>query len=287
MSKQDLEPLTILDAQIHGAESALPLPEHWSAEEKYIAAADGAVAALDVVGVSGALLQWWRPATECYIARHPDRFAGVPFFGWPEPEPTDQREFVDRLAEQQGMVGSRLLLTANPSDERVARLQAGGFDDYLRASAAHGLPVFVLAHGALPALHEVLRDHPDLKVIIDHLGLRPHAAHMHGVDPFANLDEVLGLAQFPNVALKLTGAPGLSRESYPFSDLWPSLHRLFDGFGADRVMWGSDYTQTHGSYTYRESLDYVLLSSELSDPEKTALLGGSLRSWVGWPGISS
>ena len=44
--------------------------------------------------------------------------------------------------------------------------------------------------------------------------------------PFKALPELLALARHPNVAVKLCGAQALSREAFPFSDVWPRVREF-------------------------------------------------------------
>jgi predicted TIM-barrel fold metal-dependent hydrolase len=58
---------------------------------------------------------------------------------------------------------------------------------------------------------------------------------------------------------------------------------VIDTFGAERVMWGSDFTQHREELTYEQALDYVRLTSELADDEKELILGKGAQRLVGWP----
>jgi hypothetical protein len=46
--------------------------------------------------------------------------------------------------------------------------------------------------------------------------------------PWADLPKVLDLAKRSNVVIKVSGACTLSREPYPFPDIWDPLARVFD-----------------------------------------------------------
>lgn len=99
--------------------------------------------------------------------------------------------------------------------------------------------------GRVLAAEVVARSNPDLQLIVDHLGIaQPHGAQELAGDPFARLDELLSLAQYPNVAVKVSRVPTLSREAYPYADMWPHLHKVLDAFGPEHVMWGSDFSRT-------------------------------------------
>jgi predicted TIM-barrel fold metal-dependent hydrolase len=78
--------------------------------------------------------------------------------------------------------------------------------------------------------------------VIDHLGLQqpfePPPAR-----PFAELPKVLALAAHASIAIKINGACTLSHEPFPYKDIWVPLGRMFDAFGFDCCMWGTDWTR--------------------------------------------
>src|SRR5439155_1509958 len=81
----------------------------------------------------------------------------------------------------------------------------GTIDWLWPAAERAGLPIAMMAAGFLPKVGEVAQRHPNLKLILDHLG-RPSGV-TSPAERWANLPEVLALAKYPNVAMKATGAP--------------------------------------------------------------------------------
>ena len=57
--------------------------------------------------------------------------------------------------------------------------------------------------------------------------------------PWADLPKVLELAKRQNAVIKVSGACTLSREPYPFPDIWDPLARVFDAWGFERCLWGT------------------------------------------------
>ena len=123
---------------------------------------------------------------------------------------------------------------------------------------------------------------PDTAIVIDHLGLQQPFEPPPPAQPFADLENVLKLAAHPNVAIKITGACTLSREAFPFSDIWDPLARIFDAFGIDRCMWGTDWTRAVGLLTYQQGVDAFRSSDRLSDSDKRTLMGGALQRVYRW-----
>jgi predicted TIM-barrel fold metal-dependent hydrolase len=62
--------------------------------------------------------------------------------------------------------------------------------------------------------------HPDTRFIIDHLGIVQPRTPPAPPQPWADLPKVLDLAQRRNAVIKVSGACTLSREPYPFPDIW-------------------------------------------------------------------
>src|SRR5712691_104397 len=83
--------------------------------------------------------------------------------------------------------------------------------------------------------------HPDTRFIIDHLAILQPRTPPAPPQPWADLPKVLDLARRKNALIKVSGACTLSREPYPFPDIWDPLARVFDAWGFDRCLWGTDW----------------------------------------------
>ena len=71
--------------------------------------------------------------------------------------------------------------------------------------------------------------------------------------PFADLPKLLALGAHANIAVKISGACTLSHEPFPYKDLWDPLGRIFDAFGFERWLWGTDWTRAVGLLTYEQA----------------------------------
>jgi predicted TIM-barrel fold metal-dependent hydrolase len=124
----------------------------------------------------------------------------------------------------------------------------------------------------------VAERHPGLKLLVDHLG---RAGPVKDAAAFANLADLVALARYPNVAVKATGAPSYSSEPYPYRNIQPYLHQLYDAFGPERMFWGTDITRMPCSW--RQCL--TLFTEELpwlSERDKELTMGDALCAWLGW-----
>src|SRR5207245_9642653 len=124
--------------------------------------------------------------------------------------------------------------------------------------------------------------HPDTAIVIDHLGLQQPFEPPPPAQPFADLPDVLKLAGQQNVAIKITGACTLSRDAFPFKDIWDPLARIFDAFGIDRCMWGTAWTRAVGLLTYKQGVDAFRGTDRLSESDKSTLMGGALQRVYKW-----
>jgi len=123
-----------------------------------------------------------------------------------------------------------------------------------------------------------------VRFVIDHLGVG-YAPPLLGVfppEPFEHLPEVLDFARFSNVSLKLTGAPALSAEPYPFRDVWPSVYEIVASYGVERVMWGSDFTRAAGLVSYWDTTHFLSEMDAFRPDDLEWLYGGSIRKFLRW-----
>jgi predicted TIM-barrel fold metal-dependent hydrolase len=60
------------------------------------------------------------------------------------------------------------------------------------------------------------------------------------------------------------------------------LGRVFDAYGLDRCLWGTDWTRAVGLLSYKQGVDAFLQSDRLSDSDRATLMGGTLMRVYGW-----
>jgi len=160
----------------------------------------------------------------------------------------------------------------------------GSLDWLWPAAEQAGVPLAVYPLGHIDLIAGVAERHPALKLTIDHMCADVFA---RGPTAFRDLPHLLRLASFPNVSVKLSGAPAQSLEPYPFQDTHEPIKRLLGAFGPGRCFWGSDLSRLHCSY--REAV--TMFTEEMSwlDPQALRLvMGEALCGWLDWrPGPRS
>ena len=242
---------------------------------------DDMVAAMDAVGVDGALLispfSMYRYdasyALEVY-AKHPGRFGLIKPF---DPQSESVSDEIAEWAGTKGVVGARVMLTAQPFEA-----DDPGLDRIFAAGGHAGIPVNAMCSGKLALLRELARRHPETQVVVDHVGLVQPFDPPAPPEPFADLANVLSLAELDNVAIKISGACTLSHRPFPYPDIWEPLGKVFDAFGFDRCLWGTDWTRAIRLLTYEQGVETFRVTDQLSDSERSALMGGTLAKIYRW-----
>ena len=270
--------MKIVDAQVHIWSGGKP----GNLRHRQIPAftKDDLLKEMAVAGVDAAVIHpptSWDPnanALAIEAARaHPDRFAILGNFPLDRPS---SRGLIDGWKQQPGMLGLRFTFL----QEHMKSWPTDGTIDWLWPAAERAdLPVALLAANFLSKVGEVAERHPQLRLIIDHLGRRSPAETGEGA--WDNLPQMLVLAKHPNIAIKATGAPSYSAQPYPFRDIHDKLHRIFDAFGPARMFWGTDITRM--PCAYRQCV--TMFTEELAwlmGRDAELVMGRGICDWIGW-----
>jgi L-fuconolactonase len=103
----------------------------------------------------------------------------------------------------------------------------------------------------LPSLRRLAERHPQLTIVID------HAAKPVFTDLVSWRDEILEIARLPNVACKLSGLlTELPPDARPEA-IEPAFDVLWDVFGPERLVWGSDWPVLTLAGSYRGWLSHA------------------------------
>ena len=275
--------MTIIDSQVHAYEANTPKrpwrsvpnwPDHVTGDEM--------VAAMDKVGVDGAIfisafsLYGYDASYAVEVQRaHPGRLAIVKPL---DPDDPDVADVVADWKKTPGAVGIRIMLRK----EEKRAIGDPGLDRIARAAVRYDFPLNILCWDNLDAGIALIDRHPDTRFIVDHLGILQPRVPPAPPEPWANLSKVLALAGRPNAVIKISGACTLSREPYPFADIWDPLARIFDAWGFDRCLWGTDWTRAFAVVNYEQAVEPFLRTDRLSDTERAMLMGGACAKAYGW-----
>ncbi len=206
-------------------------------------------------------------------AAHFDWVAGI--VGWlPLLRPDETaRKLADHQRRNKLFKGMRHLIHTEADPDWV--VQAIVIES-LKLLAAHGYTFDVVAvfpnhlrH--VPTLSERV---PDLKIVIDHLAKPPYTSSS---DMAVWRDQMRAAAHNPNVYAKISGLnTAVGKPDWTAADLQPAIDFALDTFGADRLMFGSDWPVAilAGDYAKVVAETRVCLSG-LSAADQAAIWSGT------------
>ena len=229
-----------------------------------------------------------QPTAELAAMLHPDRFS---YLVRVDRNDRDVASVIRMVRDAPYARALRITPSMQPSEAKA--FAAGEYDALFAAACDSGVPLFVFAPGQTQDLVQYARKFPSLRIIIDHCGLLSNSmlrAIGSGTGPLSAeaqltaFDKVLTLADLPNVALKWAHAPAMfEMRGYPGEGLRPILRKALDRFGANRIMWASDASANQSGESWAELLFGVIGNPDISQAERDAVLGGTVRSWLEWP----
>jgi predicted TIM-barrel fold metal-dependent hydrolase len=273
----------IVDAQIHlwKAESAdwkwVPglqpqLPEPFTIER--------AVSMMDEAGVDRAVIvpPSWPGDRNDYaieaVKRYPTRFRIMGKLALQDPK---SLELLPKWKEQPGMLGVRVIFLNNTTQW----LTDGTTDRFWPAAEKAVLPVMCYAPGRTAAFGKVAEQHPQLQLILDHMGVSAALMRENKLDE--GIAATVALAKYPNVSVKVSASPGLSREPYPFRDVALHIKRVFDAYGPQRSYWGTDLTNSYAKASYRQRISHFTEElGFLSESDKDWVMGRAIVQRLKW-----
>jgi predicted TIM-barrel fold metal-dependent hydrolase len=217
------------------------------------------------------------------VKRYPGRFGIMARIALDKP---DRAARLATWRDQPGVLGVRLLFGPRESPW----LTDGTADWFWPAAEKAGLPVMFLTWGQTSLFARIAERHPQLTLIIDHMGAgrRDRLDSSESVSARNNMvqeaiAQSAALAKYPNVSVKLSSVPLISTEPYPFRDMTPHIHRLFDTYGPQRCYWGTDLTNSFARVTYRQRVTHFTEELPfLSESDKDWIMGRAILARLRW-----
>lgn len=204
--------------------------------------------------------------------------AGV--VGWVDFEAADAPDVLARLAQSEKLVGVRPMIQDLADERWMLRAQ---FAPVFRALIQLDLAFDALVKPQhLKHLAQLLEQHPELRVVIDH-GAKPDVAAGRDWRGFAAWRSNLrALAAHPGVHCKLSGLVTEAAPGWTLDDLRPFSDELFAAFSAQRLMWGSDWPVVELAGGYDRWMHAArALGANLHPAEQLALFGASAAAFYG------
>jgi L-fuconolactonase len=208
--------------------------------------------------------KWDNSYLASVLKRYPRTFHGVCRVNPEDPAAPDQ---LSRLTEEQGFRGVRLSPAATAAGDWI---QGPLMPSLWRRCAQLKVPMTLLIPAVrLPDVHPLIEANPDLQVVIDHMADTP-------LDHPDQLELLLALVRYPKVFVKISHMWSLSSRPYPYTDAAAQVKRLYEIFGAKRLMAGTDWPislpkQTYAQTValYRDHLDFLPAADHMQILSKT------------------
>ena len=177
------------------------------------------------------------------LKRYPTMFKGVCRVNPEDPAAPDE---LSRLTEQQGFRGVRLSPSARADGDWI---KGPLMPPLWKRCAQLKVPMTLLIPvDRLPEIHGLIEQNPDLTVVIDHQADSP-------LSQPEKLDLLLAMERYPKLYVKISHMWTLSRQPYPYPDAQIQVKRLFDKFGAKRLMWGTDWPISLSKLQYPKTVE--------------------------------
>lgn len=205
------------------------------------------------------------------IADATPEVAGV--VGWINFEDPSQRTTLERLAQHPKFKGVRPMIQDIPDDAWMLR------DDVQWAyEAVTELDLTFDALGFprhLQNFHTLLTRHANMRAVIDHC-MKPQIRD-HSETAFqAWADGMSRLAEDTNAFCKFSALVTEANADWTVEALKPYTDHIFGAFGAERVLWGSDWPVCRLRCEYDDWVAAAeALTADLSAPERARIFGGS------------
>ena len=209
---------------------------------------------------------------EC-VKRYPGRFVSVVLV---DTRQLDAPQQLEQLAAQ-GAKGVRLPAdTRSPGGDPLAIWRKAG-ELGLPVSCGGTREMFASA-----GFVEVIEALPTLPIIIEHLG-SIQAWDEPSTHP--ERQRIFSLARYPNVYLKIHGLGEFCRRNMPVTSPFPFdpagrplLQQAYAAFGAERLLWGSDYPPVSGREGYANALHFTMAEFASKPEAEQALIFGGVAA---------
>ena len=236
-----------------------------------------------LIGYGGTNIEHHRYATQC-VQRWPDRFTTTGLVDVDDPDPPAR---LKELVEATGIEGIRLReVLGNPVAERPEELKAYSL---FQCANELGININIYTKASQVICIEMLaRAFPNVNVSLDHYGISPSTLLVadrfrrprfdEEPIPPSTFPQIIGLAKYPNVFVKISGEYAFSKVPCPYEDMKPMAEQLYAAYGAERMMWGTDFpwiAEEPGYQRLVELIDHHLPT--ISKDEKAMIMGGTAK----------
>ena len=185
--------------------------------------------------------------------------------GWIDLRAENLEERLGHFSEYEIIRGYRHIAQAEPNDFLLEKDFQRGVSALKKFDYAYDILIY---HYQLPAAVEFVKQFPEQKLVIDHCA-KPDIRNKK-IDDWKSL--MREIAKQTNVYCKLSGLfTEASSKNWSPADFYPYLDVVFDSFGVDRLMFGSDWPVilVSGMYVqWKSLLEKYMENFKQEDKEK-------------------
>ncbi len=204
------------------------------------------------------------------LKRYPKMFHGVARVNPEDPAAPDH---LSKLVKEQRFRGVRISPSASPAGDWIRGPLMPPL--WKRCEQLKAAMTLLAPVSRMPDAARLIERYPGLTVVIDHMADSP-------IGKPEELEKLLALARYPKVFVKLSHAWSLSKQEFPWRDTWDQIKRLRDGFGANRLMWGTDWPVSLRHATYEQALRLYRDELDVFNASEKAWILGKTAERV-WP----
>ncbi|MCC6589538.1 MAG: amidohydrolase [Bryobacterales bacterium] len=203
------------------------------------------------------------------LKQYPTLFHGVARVNPEDPAAPDH---LSKLVQEQRFRGVRLSPAEGPAGDWI---RGPLMPPLWKRCNDLKVPMTILAPATrMPDVAKLADKFPGLTIVIDHMADTP-------IDRPDLLAKLTDLKRYPKVFVKISHTWSLSKEKFPFRDTFPQVKNLYDNFGPQRLMWGTDWPVSSRHATYGQTLEIVRDHMDfLNEDDKMWILSKTIeRVW--------
>lgn len=199
-----------------------------------------------------------------------DMIAGV--VGWVDMDAGNVRDELKQRAEHPNFLGIRPVMQDMSDTQWMLQKKLDACYQWLIDNNKTFDALIKPRH--LDTLATLLKRYPELPVVIDH-GAKPDIGN-HQFQPWA--DKMSAVAQYRNAHCKLSGLVTEADGKISPLELEPYMNHLLTCFGAERLMWGSDWPVINLACDYNQWLHISQqFITQLTKQQQDAIMGGTAQ----------
>tara|TARA_B100000029_G_scaffold516109_1_gene626942 strand:+ start:12595 stop:13494 length:900 start_codon:yes stop_codon:yes gene_type:complete len=231
------------------------------------------------------------------LRTYPNHFLGIGLI--PEANYGKPEKHMDQLTDGTGIVGFRLNMIGGPTDP-FESVDVRTFKTYpiWKYAAEKDLVLWLYVGASEAHLIAYLVDaFPQVRVVLNHLGICP------GIGKFT-LDSwgrpkvetpkynpafhtTHRLSTFENVVLHLSGHYAFSKTPYPYPDLSGWHQNLLDRFGANRLMWATDFPWIYKTPGYDKLTQLIKKTlPDINIQDYNLIMGETAQKFLRFPDLN-